>query len=313
MRTLYIVGPTASGKTALSFDLAAQQPSEIINADIRQIYTPLSIGVAKPGLQTTSLMAVDKPTLILRALPSRVVPWLFDLYDTPTEISAMTFRRLVAAKVQEVLARGHQPIIVGGSMFYLKSFFFPPQEYETDVDKPSSQRHQIPEAERWQRLHEIDPIRAKELHPNDLYRVNRALDIYFQQGVLPSSCKPVFQPISLPVTIIALNPPRELLKQRIQSRLEATISSWIEEVEKLLDTPWEPFWTKLGIIGYPEVAAFIRRGKRSEELAPLKQEIFNQTSNYAKRQVCFWRSFQEALGPHLGDQLSVHAALQDRY
>lgn len=287
MRLLFIVGPTASGKTALSFEVATKQPSEIINADIRQIFTPLSIGVAKPDQKGASIPL-----------------HLFDLYDAPTEISAVAFRRLVVAKVQEVFARGNRPIIVGGSMFYLKSLFFPPKEHDT-IAKPSVEREQIPPTERWCRLKEIDPVRAQELHPNDQYRINRALDIYFQHGIPPSACKPIYDPIALPATIMALNPPRELLRHRISHRLDATLVPWIEEVEGLIDTLWESFWTTTGIIGYPEVAAYIRRGKRPEELPALRQDIFNQTCAYAKRQTCFWRSFYEALMPHIGEQLNV--------
>ena len=108
-KAVVITGPTGVGKSDLALKLAEEVNGEIVNADIGQFYTPLTIGTAKPDYKSTPLKH-----------------HLFDLIDTPTHFTVVDFRFHVATLVQDLYNHGITPIIVGGSSFYLKALFFPP-------------------------------------------------------------------------------------------------------------------------------------------------------------------------------------------
>ena len=272
-QVLIITGPTASGKTDLSLALASEYDAEIINGDMGQFYAPIAIGTAKPDWQHQS-----------------VPHHLFDILDTPSDCTVTQYRRLVCDKVREILARGKKPIIVGGSLFYIKSLFFPP------VDLPPIDTSLITdETDLWEQLNKVDPERAKQVHPNDHYRLKRALAIYKTTGTRPSELLPKYCP-PFSAHVMFLDPPTDWLYARINKRTEVMIhGGWIEETQKLLDTEWEQFLIAKGLIGYPEIITWLRGSKKQDELPELISQIAKQTRDYAKRQRTFWQSFSSAL------------------
>lgn len=268
---IIVTGPTASGKTSFAQDLALACNASIINADVVQMYTPLSIGTAKPDWRSNP-----------------VPQYLFDCVSDPIDTSVVAYRRMVIEKVDELTKLGKPIIIVGGSLFYITSLFYPPHPMIPSQDASTGvalDTNLTP----WEQLHQIDTQRASELHPNDIYRIQRALAIWQKTGCKPSLSKPVYKP-PFQATIIWINPDRTLLTERINKRtIEMMHSGWIEEAELIMGTPWEEFITKKGFIGYPEIFSWISRGKNETELPALITTIQLQTRTYAKRQAMFCR------------------------
>lgn len=272
---LFIVGPTASGKTALSEMLCdSMQTAEIINCDMGQLYTKLTIGTAKPDLDHYTRKT-----------------HLFNLLDTPEDFSAQQYAEQSKSCIEKIYGRGHQPLFVGGTLFYVKALFFALHQ-TTALNRSASPLLQPSDLSPWDLLNQIDPDRARELHPHDLYRVNRALHLWESTGQKPSSLKPTYQPAVIPC-FVYIQPNREILKERINLRTKIMVyeSGWIEEAESLIDTPWEPFVQSKGLIGYTDLIDWIKAGKKPETLPAVVTLIQQATWHYAKRQMAFWKKF----------------------
>jgi tRNA dimethylallyltransferase len=271
-RLIVIAGPTAVGKTGVALALAGKFPAEIINGDMGQLYKPLTIGTAKPDTSQTS-----------------VPHHLFDLLDAPVDCTVTQWRELVIEKVKEIASRNRTPILVGGSGFYLKSLFFPPEQESGALSEVEIEGDQ---SSLWKKLESVDPERARQLHPHDLYRIQRALSIWKQTGKLPSSLKPVFKPI-FPFSCFVLMRDREELYQGIEQRtIQMIENGWIDEVKALERTEWEAFLLRKKIIGYDLILDFLRSDSSKAQLIA---HIQQKTRNYAKRQITFFRSFCEQM------------------
>lgn len=275
-----IIGPTAAGKTDLSFSLAKKLSGEIINADVGQFYTSFSVGVAKPDWKKA-------------AVPCH----LFDILDQPIDLNVVQFRDLVSQKINDIMARGKVPILVGGSHFYVQSLFYPPisradsksahpEELQSSVSKDMSDG-----LDAWSQLNAIDPVRAAQLHPHDTYRIDRALAVWHTTGQLPSSLMPVFQQ-EFPALFVVVNPEKPILTQRIALRAAQMLKSgeWLQEVKQLLGTAWEPFMLAK-LIGYKDLVHFLRDPAADHK--NLETVIQQETWQYAKRQKKFIRRFLE--------------------
>lgn len=270
-KALFIYGPTASGKTAFAEKIASLIPAEIINMDSAQMYTPLHIGTAKPDWQSTPFKQ-----------------HLFDIVDKPHNITVHAFRLMVEQKIKEIHERGNIPIFVGGSGFYLKSLFF---KLEPDTVPESKIADTEPvEGDLWDQLHIIDPERAAHIHPNDYYRLRRALEIWRVTGQKPSLYKPQYAPIASWI-IAHVTRDRKDLYERIDKRvLHMLQAGWIAEVQHLIATGWEPFLLEKGIIGYAEIIGYLKHMYTLEQATELIQQ---RTRNYAKRQETFWRMLKK--------------------
>jgi len=280
-----ITGPTASGKSGLSELIAEKIPSEIINADVGQFYTKLSVGTAKPDLKNY-----------------RYGHHLFDIVDSPEDISSADYRKLVINRATEIISRNKLPIIVGGSLFYIKSLFFPPHEIaisENSVLKKFSHDQTDTQENNntlWEVLNSIDPERAKSIHHHDIYRIKRALSIWEKTGIKPSSLQPIFEP-PFNVLFIFVCPLQDVLHERIKKRTELMIKdkSWIDESRQLIGTSWEEFVKTKGLIGYSDIIEWIKYGQKQESIDKLIDIIYIKTRQYAKRQITFWRGFEKLL------------------
>lgn len=272
---IIIAGPTAVGKSDVGQALASNINGEIINADVGQLYTPLSIGTAKPDWKNSSI-------------PHH----LFDVLDKPVDFTVTQYRELLLKTVHDVCNRNRVPIIVGGSHFYLLSLFFPPQVVVTHA-KPTQPLPDGPD-ELWKLLYSIDPERAKEIHPHDVYRINRALAIWYETGKKPSEYAPVYNP-PMSYTFITCTRERSELYKRINTRTQEMIENgWIEEVARLIGTAWQPFLLRKKIIGYDDILLYLQK-----DLDITKQELIEciaqKTRNYAKRQLIFLKMLQKRL------------------
>ena len=207
----------------------------------------------------------------------------------------MEYRQQATDAINQATTRNHISIIVGGSLFYLKSLFFPahdlPSQEQNFYINAGVFENNTESSSEWDQLYQIDPERALAIHPNDSYRINRALTIWKITGVKPSAYKPVFDPAIRPV-FISLEPPIDVINQRIDLRTEIMLAQgWIDEARTFIGTPWEQFMERKQLIGYWEIFQWIRRGEKKSEYSALVKTIQAQTRQYAKRQRTFWRGF----------------------
>jgi tRNA dimethylallyltransferase len=270
---IVVAGPTAVGKTDFALELAQKYNGEIINADVGQFYTPLSIGTAKPDWRNLTI-------------PHH----LFDILSEPKDYTVHEYRKAVYNCMKAIWQRNRVPIIVGGSGFYLMSLYFPPQELPlvSKISGPVS----------WEALNAIDPVRAQEINPSDFYRIERALAIWYATGKKPSAIKPVFNPLA-PSFFIVLDRDRQELYNRINRRVcQMLQAGWICEVQALMGTDWIPFLERKKLIGYPEIIAFLKEQQTDINYQTLVAQIQQKTRNYAKRQLTFFAMLQKMLAPY---------------
>lgn len=262
---IIIFGPTGVGKTDFGEHLAAQLPAEIVNADLGQFYTPLSIGTAKPNWQA-----------------SPIPQHLFDIINEPHEMTVARYRDHVLQTLDGIWERNKIPVIIGGSGFYIKSLFFPPQ-----ASSIKSNQDYFIEGDGWKQLYAIDPERALKIHPHDMYRIKRALAIYHATGKKPSAYQPIYQPLGS-FCFVYVTRQRSDLYSRIDQRVRLMLDEgWIDEVERLKDTAWETFLKKKKLIGYDDILEYLEGEKKERQLDTLVNGIAQKTRNYAKRQITF--------------------------
>lgn len=271
-RFFVFYGPTGVGKTDVALQFANAIPSEIVNMDMGQCYTPLTIGTAKPLWQ-----AMQTPH------------HLFDILHEPYSMTVVEYRERCLAELRAIWSRGNLPILVGGSGFYLHALLFPVSVHQAIVD--SSIAH-VNHNSLWNQLNSIDPDRAAAIHPNDSYRLERALNIWYSTGKKPSTYLPHYQPPA-PYTVHCLLRNRNELYDRINKRVLCMIQDgWIEEAQSLLGTGWESFLYEKKIIGYPALLDYITHRQNLQTTIAFIQQ---KTRNYAKRQISFWNKLEKDL------------------
>jgi tRNA dimethylallyltransferase len=211
-RYILIHGPTGVGKSAAIDAIGKDLSIEVVNCDVGQFYRPFSIGTAKPDWRNA-------------AIPHH----LFDIIEEPYDFSVIEYRNLIKTKIEEILKRGNTPVLVGGSGFYGKSLFFPPVINEQVEIKDTSVQDTT-----WELLYALDPERARSIHKNDGYRVQRALSIVRSTGKNASLYVPEFNPLPGDCLVLFLTRDREELYNRINKRtIEMFDTGWIQEVQKL--------------------------------------------------------------------------------
>ena len=292
---IIIYGPTASGKTDFSLALAAHIPCEIINMDIGSFYAPLTIGTAKPNWRQ-----------------STVVHHLFDILDRPVNYTVTQYRADVSLLIQQITSRGKVPMLVGGSGFYLKSLFFPPQA--NSVNTMAIDNNQSTQ-QLWDELNSVDPARAIQIHKNDRYRIERALLIWHETGTLPSTQAPVYQPLQ-DALVCHVTRDRTQLYERINMRVVSMIENGlIGEVQQLRGTEWETFLREKKLIGYDDVFVYLEGPRNQIAREQMITTIATKSRNYAKRQETFWRMLEKQLsaieGPHAPKMETINLTLID--
>jgi tRNA dimethylallyltransferase len=279
MNSIYsIVGPTASGKTKLGVALALKIGGEIINCDSVQIYKEIQIATAKPSAEE------------MRGVPHHLI----DYVSPNINYTAADWARDAAAKIREIESRSKIPILVGGTGFYLRTLRQPLFESPKTDEILRSKLREIKEKKGAERLHKIlervDKASAEKLHPRDYVRTMRALEVYFQTGKRFSEVQPNREnppEFADRIKIYALNPPRDILYQKINKRAEQHYEKGlVEEVKFLREKGVRDDTNALGAHGYRRVCEYLR-GERTLENAieQTKQDV----RNYAKRQMTWFR------------------------
>jgi tRNA dimethylallyltransferase len=280
-RVVIILGPTASGKTDLAVRLAELFGGEIVNADSMQVYRGMDIGTAKPS-----------PEIRLR-----VTHHLIDIVDPDVNFSASDFRREAVLAIADIAGRGKRVFVVGGTGLYIRALL------HGLVDSPSGAgavRRELEEAAQrfgnealLGELARVDPETSARLHPNDLVRIVRALEVYRLTG------RPISQQRSehgfagdyYRALKIGLTVERGELYERIDQRVERMIGEGlVEEVKALLDRGFSPGAKALRSIGYRQICAYLTGDYRLDEAVRL---IKRDTRHYAKRQLTWFNTDRE--------------------
>lgn len=270
---LLIVGPTASGKTAVGIELAKRCDGEIISADSRQVYQHLSIGTAKPTPQELS----------------QVEHHLVDVVPPDEEFDAARFAELADEVIEELWHKDKLPIVVGGSGFYIKALIDGLFDAPSADEELRERFRQQPKETLHQMLESVDPASAEKLHPNDRKRVIRALEVYELTGKTISQLqkehqqnkKEKYEPL-----FIGLSYERQTLYRRIEDRVDKMIEGGlIEEVESLLEI-YPAELNALQTVGYQEIIRYLRGDIDKGEAIRL---IKRNTRRYAKRQLTWFR------------------------
>lgn len=284
-RPIYaIAGPTASGKTALGVRLAKKVGGEVINFDSVQIYKGIKVATAKPSEEEKQGISHH----------------LIDYVDPNVNYTAADWAADAAAKITEIEARGNVPILVGGTGFYLRTLRQPLFESpKTDMGFRERLRA-IRDAKGPEHLHKLlarlDHDAAEKLFPRDAPRVMRALEVIFQTGKLFSSQQPNrSEPpeFASRIGLFVLDPPRDLLYEKINARAEQHFADGlVDEVKQLLAAGVNETGNALGAHGYRRVCEFLR-GERTLESAVEKTK--QDVRNYAKRQLTWYRREEDAV------------------
>jgi tRNA dimethylallyltransferase len=274
-----IVGPTASGKTEIGVALALHLGNaEIINCDSVQIYQGIEIATAKPSEEEKR----------------GVVHHLIDYVAPNVNYTAADWAADATAKIHEIEARGNSPILVGGTGFYLRTlknpFFETPKTDEKLREKLKLLKDKKGAEHLHKLLQKVDKAAADKLFPRDYVRSMRALEVYFQTGkrlseVQPNRAEP--PEFAARIKVFALNPPRDILYQKINERAEEHFrKGLVAEVKHLRDEGVKDDTNALGAHGYRRVCEYLR-GERTLESAieQTKQDV----RNYAKRQMSWFR------------------------
>lgn len=272
-----IAGPTASGKTALGVEMAKAFDGEVISADSMQIYKGMDIATAKPTAEE------------MQGIPHHLI----DFLDRSQSFSVADYVELANEKIREVSGRGHLPIIVGGTGLYISSLVdnvkFPDIKTSPEIRKRIEKEIEESGAEAvFAKLEKYDPETAAELHPNNLVRVIRALEVFELTGRKLSEFKAESRLEESPYEsiIIGLNfSDRQKLYDRINKRVDIMIENGlISESKKVFESG--EMKTAANAIGYKELIPYFRGEASLDEcIDKIKQE----TRRYAKRQLTWFR------------------------
>lgn len=280
-RVLAVVGPTASGKSALAIELARRLNGEIICCDSMQIYKQMNIGTAKP----------DESEL------AKAKHHLFDFADPFVSFSCADYIPLAQAAIEDITSRGKLPIFCGGTGLYIDRLFSGSDFTATEIDEGFRRDMEAFASEFGNealhgKLKEIDPKSADEIHPNNIKRVIRALEIFRTSGRLKSDLDAESKSFESPYDTVQIGlcyENRELLYNRINLRVDKMIEAGLlDETRSLLESGvFEKNSTAAQAIGYKELLSYFRGEKSLDEAT---EDLKTATRRYAKRQMTWFNA-----------------------
>lgn len=273
MAVYFLVGPTASGKTKLSINLAKKLNAEIISCDSMCVYKGMDILTSKPDKEDRK----------------KVTHHLIDIISPTEGFSAAEYRQLALNAIEGILHRGKAPLFVGGSGLYVKSVIdglFPSaKKDEAFRNRQKKLAEKYGGKYLYGKLKRIDPVTAERIHHNDLRRVIRALEIYHTEKKKPSELKENIDPLKYDFKIFGLDVERDALYRNIDERVESMFKNGIlAEVRQLSKKNLS--LTAKKALGYHEVLGYLEgRFSLDEAMELLKKN----TRHFAKRQLTWFR------------------------
>ena len=280
---IFLMGPTASGKTALALELVKRYPCEIISVDSALIYRDMDIGTAKPDAEMQALA------------PHRLI----DLIDPAESYSAATFRADALREMADITAAGKVPLLVGGTMMYFKFLRDGSADLPQADDAIREQLLQEGQAHGWPAMHarlaEIDPEAAARLKPMDSQRIQRAMEVYLVSGKTLSEhwAEQETQPLPYHVVNLAVCPTeRSRLHERIAQRFRIMIEQgFVPEMERLYDRgDLSIDMPSMRCVGYRQGWEYLEGKYSYDEM--IERGII-ATRQLAKRQITWLRSWPD--------------------
>ena len=282
-KVIVICGPTASGKTALSIELAQKINGEIVSADSMQIYKDMDIGTAKTTLEEMQ----------------GIKHYLQDFVEPDKRYSVADYKVDAEKAIEEILSKGKTPIVVGGTGLYVDSLIYGIEYQEIRFDeKYRKELEDIALKDGLETLYkkaqEIDPEAMKKISCNDKKRIMRVLEIYKATGKTKTEqeIESRKKEVKYDYKVFAIDWEREKLYERINKRVDIMIENGlIEEVENLLKK-YKEFPTAMQGLGYKEVVEYLKGYLTKEEMI---DKIKQETRRYAKRQITWFRKNKQTI------------------
>lgn len=282
-KVIVICGPTASGKTALSIELAKKVNGEIVSADSMQIYKDMNIGTAKPTIEEMQ----------------GIKHYLLDFVSPDERYSVADYKTDAKKSIKKILKEGKIPIIVGGTGLYVDSLIYEIEYPNIEFDE--NYRKELEEQVRKEgldKLYEqaklIDPQAVEKISKNDTKRILRVLEIYHATGKTKTEqeIESRKKEVEYDYKVFALNWNRQTLYERINKRVDIMIEQGlIEEVEKI-SRKYNKFPTAMQGLGYKEVVEYLEGFLTKEEMI---EKIKKETRHYAKRQLTWFRKNKQTI------------------
>lgn len=280
---IFLMGPTASGKTSLAVDIVQHFPCEIISVDSAMVYREMDIGTAKPSPE------------MLKMAPHRLI----DIVDPKEIYSAGQFRKDALREIEDIMAHGKIPLLVGGTMMYFRVLM---QGLATLPQADSHLRAALQaraDREGWEALHamleRVDPIAAKRIHPRDSQRIQRALEVFQLTGktiteLQTEETNPLSQ---YPIHSIAIAPSdRSILHERIALRFQQMLKQgFVEEVKHLYERgDLSADLPSIRSVGYRQVWEYLAGQTHYAEMC---DKAIAATRQLAKRQLTWLRTWKD--------------------
>jgi tRNA dimethylallyltransferase len=275
-KLVVICGPTGSGKTGFAIRLARQFRGEIVGADSMQIYRHMDIGTAKP---TPAEQA---------AAPHHMI----DVVDPDQDFDAAAYATMATDTIRRIIARGGTAFVVGGTGFYIKALIY--GLFEDGPSDPAVRRRLKQQADSeapgalHRRLEAVDRAAAARIHPNDTYRIIRALEVFAVTGepLTVFQQRHGFRERRFDTLEIGISWPRPILYDRINRRVEAMMAQgFLEEVRQLLSSGYGSDLKSMQSLGYRHLAAVVRG---DAALADAVTTLKRDHRRYAKRQLSWF-------------------------
>lgn len=276
-KVIVICGPTASGKTALSIQLAKEINGEIVSADSMQIYKDMDIGTAKPSVEEMD----------------GVKHYLIDNVSPTVRYSVANYKKDALDAINEIIKKGKTPIIVGGTGLYVDSLVNGIEyddleidlQYREELEKIANDRGLD---ELYKKAVEIDSQAMEKISPNDKKRIFRVLEIYHSTGKTKTEQEIESRKKENPYDYIVfgINMDREKLYERINKRVDIMIEKGLVDEVKVLINKYSELPTAIQGLGYKEVVSYLNNEITYEEMI---DKIKQETRRYAKRQLTWFR------------------------
>lgn len=277
---LVLLGPTASGKTSLSLEIAKAINGEIISTDSRQTYKGMEIS-------TDALPKKER-----KGIPHHMI----GIVTPDKELSLAEFKDMATQKIKEIRARKHIPMLVGGTGLYISAII---EGYDVPRVAPDKKLREklYKEVEKHgaeclhEKLKKLDPEAAKRIHPNNVRYVVRAIEINLKAGrnkTDKKSKKPLYDTL-----MIGINWPREAIYERINLRVDNQLKrGLVNEVKKLLKKGYKETLPAMSSLGIKEIIPYVKGEKPLEECVEILKK---NTRNYSKRQMTWFRRYKKIL------------------
>ncbi|MCI8641314.1 MAG: tRNA (adenosine(37)-N6)-dimethylallyltransferase MiaA [Clostridia bacterium] len=282
-KVIVICGPTASGKTQLSIQLAKQINGEIISADSMQIYKYMDIGTAKATEEEKS----------------GIQHYLLDFISPNQRYSVAEYKKDAKKAIKQILEKGKNPIIVGGTGLYVDSLIYEIEYDDIEIDEEYRKELENIEKEQglevlYERAMKIDSIAMEKISKNDKKRIMRILEIYKSTGKTKTEqeIESRKKEVEYDYHVFAINWDREILYDRINKRVDIMIEQGlIEEVKSILNK-YKEFPTAMQGLGYKEVVDYLNKNCTKEEMI---EKLKMETRRYAKRQLTWFRKNKQTI------------------